>query len=91
MATERVYSPDTSEPFDVPATKARDLVLNQGWTRTPWTRVEAEPAPAVVVEETSRGRGRRRRVIEEAPIAADEDVVDVPEVVDEDDNESWRS
>lgn len=61
MATERVYSPDTCEPFDVSPSKARQLVLEKGWTRSPWTKtvteVEDEPAP--------RGRGRRRRVAEE--------------------------
>lgn len=65
MATERVYSPEDSEPFDVSPSRARDLVLNKGWTKTPWTR---EPVEAPVAEEAPRGRGRRRRVAEEAPI-----------------------
>lgn len=44
MATERVYHPETCEPFDVPAAKAGKLVLEHGWSRTPWTRVEVPSA-----------------------------------------------
>jgi hypothetical protein len=101
MATERVYSPDTCEPFDVTPSKATVLVLEKGWTRTPWTRVPvAEPAPAPVVDqvedevepeaevEPARGRGRRRRTAVVAP-EADEDEGAPSEDVDA--GESWRS
>lgn len=73
MPHERVYHPETCEPFDVPSSKAADLRLNKGWSSTPWRR-EAEPEPAV--REVGRGRGRQRQepvvepVIEEP--AADE-------------------
>jgi hypothetical protein len=59
MAYETVYDPVNCEPFEVIASKASDLVLNKGWTRSPWTRVEQpaeEPKPA-------RGRGRQRRTL----------------------------
>jgi hypothetical protein len=66
MPHERVYHPETCEPFDVPASKAADLRLNHGWSSTPWRR-EADPEPAV--REVARGRGRRRpEPVEEAPI-----------------------
>lgn len=93
MATARVYSPDTSEPFDVTPSRASFLVLEKGWTRTPWTSEAI--TPAVAAEDAPRGRGRRRRVTEEAPIehshgsdlfeTVDETTVDL-----EDDAESWR-
>ena len=34
MAYKRVYTP-TGEPFDVPETRANDLILQQGWTQQP--------------------------------------------------------
>lgn len=52
MATERVYHPETCEPFDVSASKAASLVLDKGWSRSPWTRVVvAEQPPVVVIED----------------------------------------
>jgi len=94
MATKRIYSPDTSEPFDVPAAKADRLVLEKGWTRTPWTRVPveeaaAEPEPVV---KPARGRGRKRRATEEAPIEHFHGPA--PFVFEEDEEagpENWRS
>jgi hypothetical protein len=90
MAHERVYHPETNEPFDVPAPKAADLRLNHGWTSTPWTRTEVVVQPD---EEAPRGRGRRRRAVEDeepilheagpAPFAFDEEA-DAP-------GEDWRS
>lgn len=53
MATERVYSPDFSEPFDVSPSKATDLVLNKGWTRTPWTTAPAAVEPPSYEEDTT--------------------------------------
>lgn len=98
MATERVYHPETCEPFDVPTAKAGTLVLQHGWSRSPWTRVEV-PAPVTIEvddvdvvlvdpeaeEEPSRGRGRgrQRRTAETAPAVSD--------VEDDADDESWRS
>ncbi|UTC28402.1 hypothetical protein GURKE_04000 [Brevundimonas phage vB_BpoS-Gurke] len=90
MATERVYSPDLCEPFDVTPSKAQKLVLEQGWSRTPWTRVEVTPTVETVdptdeepteIEalepEPARGRGRRRRASEDT--------------VSDDDDALWRS
>jgi hypothetical protein len=71
MATERVYHPETCEPFDVPASKAVELCLNQGWSRTPWQR-EAQPEPAV--RETRKGRGRQRIVLPEEPSPVEDDL-----------------
>lgn len=97
----RVYHPETCEPFDVTPSKASELVLEKGWSQTPWQ--QAEPAPEPVIEEPVRGRGRRRRVEEEAaPVqdeieaeATDADEADVAdeEVAERDDDlaENWRS
>ncbi len=87
MAHERVYHPETCEPFDVTPSKARELVLDKGWTRTPWTKVEV---PEPVEDEAPRGRGRRRRAAEEVPEVA---MIDIePPLPEEDaDAESWRS
>lgn len=71
MATERVYHPETCEPFDVPASKAGELRLNQGWTSTPWRR-EADPEPAV--RQTPKGRGRPRFVLPEEPSSSEDDL-----------------
>lgn len=52
MATERVYHPETCEPFDVIPSKAALLVLEKGWSRSPWTRVLAlKEEPPVVIED----------------------------------------
>lgn len=86
---ERVYHPETCEPFDVVASKASNLVLEHGWSRTPWTREAIAPEPA---EEPTRGRGRRRRAAEDAaPVIEDEadDVEHVEEPAHLDD--PWRS
>ena len=92
MPYERVYHPETGEPFDVTPSKASDLVLNKGWTRTPWTRVEAPKADPVVEEVPARGRarGRRRRAVEEAPI--EHFGGPAPFVVEDEEptDESWR-
>lgn len=91
MATERVYHPETCEPFDVPTAKAGTLVLEHGWSRTPWTREAVEGPAEVVIEDAealiaeeeaprARGRGRQRRTVEAEPDASDDDVA-----------ESWRS
>ncbi|USN14264.1 hypothetical protein PAPPERLAPAPP_00310 [Brevundimonas phage vB_BpoS-Papperlapapp] len=99
MATERVYHPETCEPFDVPSAKAGSLVLQHGWSRTPWTRVEVAPPVEIVVDavealivqaepedaqEAPRGRGRGRQ---RRTVEAD---LDAPDVVDDADG-SWRS
>ncbi|UTC28548.1 hypothetical protein MARCHEWKA_00350 [Brevundimonas phage vB_BpoS-Marchewka] len=99
MATERVYHPETCEPFDVPTAKASNLVLEHGWSRTPWTRVEVVAPVEIVVddvealivlaepedaEEAPRGRGRGRQ---RRTVEADLDSTDV---VDDADG-SWRS
>lgn len=87
----RVYHPETCEPFDVVASKAEVLVLEKGWTKTPWKRVEPEAAPEPVVTEIGRGRGRRRRVVEDAAPAEDESDVETAEVDDAADDDLWRS
>lgn len=51
MATERVYHPETCEPFDVSTSKAAMLVLEKGWSRSPWERVVVAEEPEVVVIE----------------------------------------
>ncbi len=84
MATERVYHPETNEPFDVPTSKAGDLRLNKGWNTQPFARVDVLPGHAFVSEDSifvdfpeddkpARGRGRRRaqRVEAVAPSADD--------------------
>lgn len=80
MTTQRVYHPETCEPFDVPPSKAADLVLNKGWSHTPWTRapeapvVEAVPGRRARPEPTPyapRGRGRRRPAEVIAPAVED--------------------
>ena len=88
MASVRVYSPD-NEPFDVTPSRAAYLRLELGWTSTPFTRVaEATEAQPTVVEldesVTGRGRGRRRRAVEAAPV---EDVVSEDAAV----TDPWRS
>lgn len=94
MATERVYHPDTCEPFDVPTAKAGVLVLEHGWSRSPWTRVEI-PTPVVIeVDDVDaeiveaedeaprgRGRGRQRRTVEAVSESSD---------VEDDADGSWR-
>lgn len=60
----RVYSPD-NEPFDIASEdRANDLVLNQGWTKTPQVAGEPPAVQATVVDEddkpAARGRGRGR-------------------------------
>lgn len=87
MSHQRVYSPDTCEPFDVTPSKASELVLQKGWTRTPWTQVEPAPEPEVVTESV-RGRGRRRRAMEEAPEPEVEDTVEEDDVPAD---EPWQS
>lgn len=74
MATERVYHPETCEPFDVPSSKAGELRLNHGWTSTPWRR-EPEPEPAV--RETTKGRGRRRIELDQEPQAVEDELAPV--------------
>lgn len=89
MATVRVYSPE-NEPFDVSSSRATYLRLELGWTSTPFTRTapaEMESQPnAVELDEpvSGRGRGRRRRAAEAAPV---EDVVSEDAAV----TDSWRS
>lgn len=78
MSHERVYHPETCEPFDVPSSKAADLRLNHGWSSTPWRR-EPEPEPAV--REVGRGRGRQRQ----EPVAPP--VVEEPEAVEADESD----
>ena len=90
MAHERVYHLETNEPFDVPASKASELRLQHGWTSTPWTREEVVVQP--VEDEAPRGRGRRRRAVEdEAPIL--HDAGPAPFNFDEDESagEDWRA
>jgi hypothetical protein len=87
MTTQRVYHPETCEPFDVPPLKAADLVLNKGWTNTPWTRVEPVVHIPATDQEPVRGRGRRRpaeviETVEETPV--------VEHVEDEPASESWQ-
>lgn len=91
MSHERVYHPETCEPFDVPSAKAADLRLNHGWSSTPWSRQET-PAEEPAFEPV-RGRGRRRRAVEEVPAPADDEVTeDVSSDDDElDTDEPWRS
>lgn len=63
VAHERVYHPETGEAFDVVASRAVKLRLEQGWSATPWRReAPSVPEPVVdpVVREAPRGRGRRR-------------------------------
>lgn len=92
MAHERVYDPEKCEPFDVTPSKAQKLVLDHGWTRTPWTRQSVAAAEPVVVDaeadeseeqaaEPRGGRGRRRRAAEAAPVAVEDDSSD---------RENWR-
>jgi hypothetical protein len=49
MALERVYHPETCEPFDVPPYTAERLRLYEGWTTTAWAR---EEAPERAVQDT---------------------------------------
>lgn len=49
---ERVYHPDTDEPFDVPHRKAVDLRLQHGWRSTP-----LDPQATPAVQDTERGTG----------------------------------
>ena len=88
MATERVYHPETCEPFDVPTAKAGTLVQH-GWSRKPWTRVavpasvaiEVDDVDALIVEDAvsadegrrGRGRGRQRRSTEVAALEDGDD------------------
>lgn len=89
MASVRVYSPD-NEPFDVTPSRAAYLRLELGWTSAPFTRTDAAPIEAqpTVVEldesVTGRGRGRRRRAVEAAPV---EDVVSEDAAV----TDPWRN
>lgn len=101
MATERVYHPETCEPFDVPASKAGLLVLEKGWSRTPWTRVPV-PAPVeIILEEDDeadvedeaprgRGRGRQRRPANTAPAEPLIDSDQGHETTEVDAGEPWR-
>lgn len=87
MPHERVYHPETCEPFDVPSSKAADLRLNKGWSSTPWRR-EPEPEPAV--REVGRGRGRQRQepvappVIEEPAVEAEVEDLSPPDEIEAD-------
>jgi hypothetical protein len=90
MATERVYHPETCEPFDVTPSKASVLVLEKGWSRTPWTRTAVAPEP--VVEETARGRGRRRRTVEAEPVIEfSDEAVEVTHASDAEADDLWRN
>lgn len=90
----RVYHPETCEPFDVTPSRANDLVLEKGWSQTPWKHVEPEAAPEPAVTEVGRGRGRRRRAEEAAPVDDEADVaVEADEAEDpaDADHDPWRS
>lgn len=39
---QRIYHPETDEPFDVPVGRASDLRLNHGWRSTPISHVDVE-------------------------------------------------
>jgi hypothetical protein len=84
MAYETVYDPVNSDPFEVPPQRASNLVLNKGWTRTPWTRVEPE---VVEDDKPARGRGRKRRAVEAAP----EDEAPIEHEADPAPFDPWRS
>ena len=58
-----IYSPD-GEPFEVPAYKVGDLVLNQGWSQQQPTIVEIEPEPAPA---PPRGRAKPVEIVTPEP------------------------
>jgi hypothetical protein len=90
-----VYHPETCEPFEVTPSKANELVLEKGWTKTPWKRTEPEAAPEPAVTEVGRGRGRRRRAEEAAPVDDEADADVEAEEAEDDaadaDLDPWRS
>lgn len=47
MNRTRVYAPETNEPFDVTPSKAGELILLKGWTKTPVTRTPVAENAAV--------------------------------------------
>lgn len=77
MQRTRVYAPDTNEPFDVTPSKAADLVLEKGWTKSPVLRVvESVALPVESEAEVSED------------FEASDDAV---EVQADDEDTTWRS
>lgn len=78
MFYKRVYSPD-GQPFDVPTSRANDLILQKGWTQQPVVEEKSEKTPTPKKIKTKTSRRKKSAPVEEIVEPVEELVEDTAE------------